>query len=279
MKKILVVGANGTVGKFVLSNLKAKGINTIGATSSATPKTGEVHLDLVKQTGLTAALNGVEAAFVLSPPGYTNQDELLIPFFTAAKNAGVKKVVMMSAMGANASAESPFRKAEIFLEKSGLTFNILRPNWFMQNFNTFWISGINQQSKILLPVGNAKGSFIDARDIADCAVELLISDNLNNKDFDLTGSEALDHDQVAEILSRETGRTITYQEIPPADMKSGLLAAGVPKDYSEFLLLILGFFKEGYSERQTDSVKTITGKSPRQFVDYAEDYKTAWLPN
>ncbi|MEZ4815305.1 MAG: hypothetical protein R3A80_08900 [Bdellovibrionota bacterium] len=42
---------------------------------------------------------------------------------------------------ANASEETPFRKAEVELENSGLNYNIIRPNWFFQNFNTFLGSG------------------------------------------------------------------------------------------------------------------------------------------
>ncbi len=195
----------------------------------------------------------------------------------AAKAQGVRKVVLMSAMGANADESAPLRKAERHLEASGQAYNIVRPNWFMQNFNTFWLHGIQTQNKILLPVGAAKGSFIDVRDIAAVAARLLTSDTFAHRDFDLTGSEALDHDQVAALLSRETGRTITYQDIPPAAMLDGLLGAGVPRPYAEFLLLILGFFKAGYAERTTDAVLQITGRAPRRFEQYAHDHRAAWV--
>ena len=32
---------------------------------------------------------------------------------------------------------------------------MIRPNWFMQNFHTFWLHGIQTQGQIFLPVGNA----------------------------------------------------------------------------------------------------------------------------
>ena len=82
---------------------------------------------------------------------------------------GVRKLVLMTAMGANADEAAPLRKAEVHLIQSGLAYNIIRPNWFMQNFNTFWLHGILNGGTIALPVGQAKGSFIDARDIAAVA--------------------------------------------------------------------------------------------------------------
>jgi uncharacterized protein YbjT (DUF2867 family) len=238
-----------------------------------------VHLDLLTREGLDAALDGVDRAFLLAPPGYTNQDELLNPLIDAAKAHRLQQVVLMSAMGADADDNAPLRKAELHLQGSGLAWNVIRPNWFMQNFNTFWIQGILEHGTIFLPVGTAKGSFIDARDIAAVAAALLTGDRpeLANRAFDLTGAVALDHDQVAAILSRETGRTIRYQDIPPQDMLAGLLGAGLPKPYAEFLIVILGYFKAGYSERTTDAVQVITGQAPRSLEQYAKDYRSAWV--
>ena len=234
-------------------------------------------MNLSDPATIAPAFAGVDKAFLLSPPGHINQDQLLIPLIDQARKQGLSKVVLMTAMGANADASSPMRKAEVHLEQSGLSYNIIRPNWFMQNFNTFWLHGILAQGKIFLPVGTAKGSFIDARDIAAVAASLLSRGDLNNRDFDLTGPQALSHDGVAQILSQETGRNIAFEDITPEAMLQGLLAAGLPRPYAEFMLLILGYFKAGYAERTTDSVQNITGNAPRSFAQYAKDYRAAWL--
>lgn len=277
MSRILVVGASGTVGSELSRLLTAQGETVVKLTSRTPTAADQVQADLVSRAGLHEAFEGVDRAFLLSPPGYANQDEVLAPLINEARAHNLKKVVLMSAMGANADDNAPLRQAEKRLEASGLPYNIIRPNWFMQNFNTFWIQGILQQGKILLPVGTAKGSFIDARDIAAVAAKLLTSDSFANQDFDLTGPAALDHDAVAAILSRETGRSIGYQDIPPAAMLDGLLTAGLPRPYAEFLLLILGFFKAGYAERTTDAVARILGRAPGSFEQYAKDYRAAWL--
>lgn len=276
MNKTLVIGASGTVGTELVRLLQARGQSVLQATSRAPAQPGQVQLDVLSGAGVAAAFAQADRAFLLAPPGHTNQHELLNPLIDAAKAAGLKKVVLMSAMGANADPSAPLRQAELHLEASGLPWNVIRPNWFMQNFNTFWLSGIQQQSKIFLPVGAAKGSFIDARDIAAVAAELLTRSDLDNRDFDLTGSEALDHDQVAAILSRVAGRAIAFQDIPPEAMLEGLLGAGLPKPYAEFLVMILGYFKAGYAERTTDAVATITGRAPIAFAQYAQDYRAAW---
>ena len=281
-KTFLVVGATGTVGSGIVEALVAQG-HAVRAATSRREKVGRegsvetVLLDLASGEGTREAFEGVDRAFLLAPPGYADQHRLLSPLVAEAARRKLDKVVLMTAMGADA-ADTPFRRVELELERSGLRYNIVRPNWFMQNFHTFWLQGINEQGKILLPAGQAKVSFIDARDIAAVAVRLLTANDLGNGAFDITGPEALDHDQVARILSAETGRKISYEEIAPDVLRQGLLAGGVPPDYAEFLLVILGFLAQGYAQRKTSSVNELLGREPIRFEQYARDHRAAWNP-
>ena len=276
MSTILVVGSSGTVGQQLSAQLEKEGHKVLKATSQTELKPNQVHLNVVTQAGLEKAFENVDKAFFLAPPGYTNQHELLIPLIDEAKKRGLKKVVLMTAMGADAVDEAPMRQAEKYLEKSGLAYNIIRPNWFMQNFNTFWIQGILAEQKIFLPVAQAKGSFIDARDIAATAAKLLTSTEFNNQAFVLTGSESLNHDEVAQIMTEVLGRKISFVDIKPEAMLQGLTQAGVPQNYAEFLIMILGFFKEGYSSAILDNVEKITGRKPITFRQYVQDYRHSW---
>lgn len=272
---ILIVGASGTVGTELTQLLKAAG-HTVRGTTSRSPGAGQVHLNVATGEGLAAAFEGVDRAFLLSPPGFADQYQVLSPLIQEAKRRGLKKVVLMTAMGANANEAAPLRKAELELETSGLAFNIIRPNWFMQNFNTFWIQGIKERGKIFLPAGQAKTSFIDARDIAAVAAKLLTDDKLKNRDFDLTGPEALDHDQAAALLTKASSKKIVYQEITPEAFKQGLVGAGLPNDYADFMVLIISFLREGYSAGVTTSVQDILGRAPARFETYAKDFKAAF---
>jgi uncharacterized protein YbjT (DUF2867 family) len=278
--RYLVVGASGTVGSRIVESLAASGAQ-VRALTSRQQATGRrdgvewVQANLATGEGVAAAFEGVDRAFILVPPGYADQHAIASPLIAEARRRKLDKVVLMTAMGANA-AETPLLRAERELIASGVAYNIIRPNWFMQNFQTFWIQGINERGKIALPVGSGKASFIDASDIAAAAVRLLTTHDLDNRDFDLTGPRALDHDEVARILSQATGRKIAYQEVAPDVLRQGLLAGGVPADYTEFLLVILDYLRQGYAERTTDEVKRLTGREPIAFEQYARDNAAAW---
>lgn len=276
MTTTLVIGAKGQIGSALVPLLAAQGQTVRSATSRAASNALEVQVDMATGEGLSSALAGADQLFLMAPPGFANQHELLIPAIDAARQAGVRKVLMLTALGSDADDGIPMRRAEMHLEGSGLSWNVIRPNWFMQNFHTFWLHGIQTQGQILLPAGSAKGSFIDTRDIAAVAAQLLSSDEFVNAAHDLTGSESLDHAQVAAILSKAAGKSIGYTDIPEDAMRQGLLGAGMPADYTEFLLVILGFFKAGVADRITDTVRHITGHEPIRMEEYAQDFKAHW---
>ncbi len=279
MKKetILVVGASGTVGSELTRQLRSEGYKVRTTTSKAAKDQDQVHVNLATGEGVHAAFEGVDRAFFLSPPGYADQYQILSPLIQEAKRRGLKKVVLMTAIGVNANEASPFRRAEVELEKSGLNYNIIRPNWFMQNFNTFWIQGIRNEGQIRLPAGNAKTSFIDAKDISAVAAKLLTTETFKNRDFDLTGSQSLDYAQAAAEISKATGRKITYQDIEPSELKKGLLGAGLPPDYVDLMMMLFGFVRESYNAGITSSVKDILGREPGSLQQYAESTKQAWI--
>ena len=281
MKTYLVAGAAGTVGSHLVKMLAAERGTVVRALTSkpGRPDTERVkwlRADIASEQGLAAAFTGADRAFLLAPPGHADQYRVLAPLIREARRAKLEKVVLMTAKGANAVETSPFRRAELELERSGIAFNILRPNWFMQNFATLWVRGIREQGKILLPAGNARVSFIDTLDIAAIAARLLTRDDHAGKGFDLTGAEALDHGDVAAVLSRVTGRKIVYEEIAPAAMRGQLLEAGVPADYADFLLTLFGYLRQGSGASITENVRALLGRNPSRFEAFAQAHRGAW---
>ncbi len=281
--KIFVYGGTGLVSGSVVDGLLKLGHEVYAG--SRNPESGRkapnlhwVFADSTKPNEGLVVLDQVDRAFFISPPGQTNQYEILNPWLEKAKAKKLDKFVLMSAIGIDhAPPEAPFRKFEIALETSGVPFTILRPNWFMQNFHTFWISGILKDRKIYFPGGDAKTSFIDSRDIAASAVSALLNDSLNGKGLTLTGKEALTHEEVAKKISKVTGLSIDYVDISPEDFQKGLIEAGLSKEYSEVLLYIANVLKEGHVAPVLTTVQELTGKEPISFDQYAEDHKKSWL--
>ncbi len=281
--KVFVYGARSLTGGGIVETLLAQGHQVVAgarAPDSLAPKANlsYVQVDAMKPDFGLDALDSVDAMTLLSPPGFTNQYEILSPWINRAKQRGLKKVVLMTAMGVEfAPPETPMRKSELLLDDSGLDYTIIRPNWFMQNFHTFWISGILQDSKIYFPGGDARASFIDARDISAVAAKLITSGGFAKQAINLTGPKAITHHEVAGILSTTIGRPIEYVDITPQAFEQALLSAGLPAEYAGFLVYIAGALKEGHAAPVTDNVQKVIGRPPGDFESYARDYKQAWI--
>ncbi|MCW7487945.1 NAD(P)H-binding protein [Leptospira meyeri] len=280
--KVFVYGGSGLVGGHLVAELQKQGHEVWAGSRKpeAQKSSANLHWVFADSSNLTKGLEvleQVDAAYFLSPPGQTNQYEILSPWIEKAKQVHLKKLVLMTAMGVDhAPPEAPFRKTEILLEGAGIPWNIIRPNWFMQNFHTFWIAGIKQDQKIYFPGGNAKTSFIDARDIASVAAVLLTTTKYDNQAFTLTGPESIDHNEVAKHLTSVSGKNIEYVDVDPKVFESSLVSAGLSKDYAAFLVMIAGALKEGFSAPILDTVKTLTGKNPISFAEYAKDFASSW---
>lgn len=215
-------------------------------------------------------MQDVDRTYLLMPAGYLNVKELLLPFVEAAASRNIK-VVFQSVIGVDADDSIPYRQVEIALENSGTPFVILRPNWFFDNFHTFWKPGIDH-GQIALPAANGKSSFIDARDIAASAIAALTSDRFDGQSFNLTGLQSLSYSEAAAILSETLGQTIHYSAVSDQDFISTLTNAGVPLDYATFMASLFYPVREGWTAAPTNDVQTLTGAAPRSLKTYATDH-------
>ena len=262
--RILVLGATGTVGTPLVAELLARGEQVRAASRHATAVRGAeaVRFDHFDLSTHEAAFEGVDRAYVLVPAGHVGVAEILQPILDLAARKGVK-VVLQSALGVDADDAIPFRQAELRLERSGTRYVILRPNWFLDNFQSYWGEGIRQHGVVAVPAGEGKTSFIDARDIALSAAAALTSDRFDGRAFNLTGPEALSYHEAAAVLSNALGRTVTYRPVDDETFVGIVTQAGVPEGYARFLAAIFYPVREGWASAVTGDVEELTGEPPR----------------
>jgi uncharacterized protein YbjT (DUF2867 family) len=147
-KPTLVTGATGTVGRDVVKLLSKKGAAVrAGVRDQARARQrfdDDIALatfDFENESSFAAALDGVEKVFLL-PPLLPNQVELTNAFVDAAKHAGVRRIVKLSAIGVDDEIQFTVGKwhaaNEQHIRESCLAFTFLRPNSFMQNFITYF---------------------------------------------------------------------------------------------------------------------------------------------
>ena len=158
---------------------------------------------------------------------------------------------------------------------SGVPFTILRPNFFMENFSTGFLAPMVKQGGIFLAAADGKTSFISVEDIAGVAVASFVN-GLASKEYNLTGPEAFDHHQVAAMISKVSGKPITYQAIAEEAMLSGLRGTGMPESAVQYVGVLYNAVRAGYTGAVTRDVETVTGRKPTTFETFAQQSAAAW---
>lgn len=278
---VLVVGGTGKVGNEVAKQLAEKGVPVRVSTrdpATATVPEGAtaVAFDLAHSDTWEGALAGCDRMFLLAPEGEINPDTTLAPLVEKAVAAGIKTIVLMTAMGVE-TYEGPYRRAEEMVVASGVRHTFLRPNWFMQNFHLgMFLDSIRNAGGLFLPAADAKVSFVDTRDIAAMAVAALTEDGHDGKGYTLTGGRALDHAAAMAILSEASGKTITYTAISDDDMRGALTEQGVPEPMIDLYSELFAAMRQGVTAAVAPDVAEVLGREPRTLEAYAKESADHW---
>ena len=275
---ILVTSATGTVGSELVSILKNQGTSLTAASRDPAKAQAALGVPAVEWNwdrpgAFARALKGVDALFLGTPPGVTQEKVYGLSAVAAAEEAGVKKIVKLSAVGVENMPDSPHRQVELAIEAGPFQWVFLRPNFFMQNLNESMAAGIRQTGAISVPCGSGRTAFIDARDIAAVAAHALTRDDLNGQGLTLTGAEALTYAEAATQLGKAIGRPLRHDDLPAADYTAQLISHGVPKSYAEMLTNLYDqVVRNGYAAGLSDAVRRVTGREPIRFARYALDH-------
>ena len=289
-KTILVTGATGTVGQEVVKQLAMvdsdvrvrAGVHSVikGENLKRLPDVEIVEMDFEDEDSLHAAFTHVDKVFLITPFA-EDQVQMAKTLIDEAKKAGVKHIVRLSAMGADSEPGIQLgrwhREVEKYIEDSGVPYTFLRPTSFMQNFENYSAASIKKEGKFYSSTGSGKAAYIDTRDIAAVAVEVLIGEGHEGKVYELTGPEALSNEEIAQIMSEETGQPITFVDVPEGAAREAMVNQGMPGKLADALVELDGVYKEGYSNEVNDEVRYVTGRKPHTFRQFVRDYKECFV--
>jgi uncharacterized protein YbjT (DUF2867 family) len=280
---LLFVGAPGLIGNHVIPVLVKAGF-TVRAGSRRGLSVGGapgIVVNMRDRESLARAMEGM-AAVGLVVPDVNDMESLGLNAVAAAKSAGVRRLLWFSSFGAKADNQAGFSRRHPVIDEavraSGIPHTILRPNFFMQDFTAFYGETIRTTGTIFLPLGDARVSHLDLRDLAEAALAALTNDRHLDKTYDLSGPEALHTSEVAAQIGSAIGRTIQYRPISVAAMEASLREAGMDPWLAEGLAELYGWVRDaGLGSEITDDMERLLGRKGTSFREFALDQRTAWL--
>lgn len=251
----VVLGATGHIGSVAAHVLLAKG-EKVRAVARSTDKLAALSAkgadifaaEFTDVTGLTKALTGAKAAFLMAPAPIEDPDiiatvgKITDAITEAVRASGIGRVVLLSSIGAQHDSKTgPIINLHRFEKKletiSGLSATFLRPTFFMENLLMtipliqnmgFMAGGIE---------GDKKLPMIATRDIGEVVAEVLTSEAKPGIQIrELLGPRDVSHDECAKAVGAEIGKpNLSYQSFPGFMVKQALKQMGMPDKSADLM--------------------------------------------
>lgn len=274
---VLVTGATGKTGAELVKVLQRERVPFSGAVRRIEPERGypQVLFDWADPHTWAAALMGVESLYLVKP----HHDVVDACAELLATAPFLRRVVLLSELGRESkSASDPERGVERAVEEGPAPWTILRPSWFFQNFSDVGGYGepIRTEGELRLPIGGARLSLIDTRDVAAAAFVALTTDDHLGAGLDVTGPEACSMTEVADRIAAAAGRPVAHRSVPLDDYREGLVAGGSDAYVVDYLMDLLVDTVAGDFARVTDDLERVTGHPPRTLDAFVSENVDYW---
>ena len=281
---ILVTGATGTSGHAAVQALVEAGepvramVRRAGQAERFPAGVEVVVADMTDPATLSRAVAGVEQMLLISPLEHALA-EMQGRMAEAARAGGVRRIVKISTEVADpASADLIGRwhgAAERAVEATGLAWFHVRPCNFMQNLLTF-ARGIGRDGSFWAPMGGARMSLIDARDVGAAAAAVLRDRGLASGHAVVTGLDRPTYGEFADLVAQTIGRPVRYEAVAADEARRRFVEAGMPAWKADALVYMYAYLQDPATTGLTDRFQALTGRTPRRLSEFVVEHGQAF---
>lgn len=183
----------------------------------------------------------------------------------ATAQAGVAHLVKLSQLAADQASPVRFLRYHAAVEQRirelgdelGLEYTFLRPNLFFQGLLAM-ARPIREYGQLVAPIGAARVSAVDVRDIAAVAAVTLTEPEHTGATYTITGPAAVTHAEIAAAIATATGRDVDFEDIEPEEF--AVMLRGVLPDWQvQGLLEDYAHYARGEAAEVSATVEQVTG--------------------
>ena len=243
---IAITGATGQLGHHVIEQLlKTVPASQIVAIVRNPAKAGVLsqqgidvrQADYADQAAFTSALRGVEKLLLISSSEVGQRAPQHQNVINAAKAAGVKFIAYTSLLHADTSPlglHVEHVATEKALAESGIPFTLLRNGWYTENYLASAPPAL-EHGVFIGSAGDGKIASATRADYAAAAAKVIAEEGHAGKVYELAGDNAWTLSELAAELSKQSGKSVKYQNLSEADFSAALKSVGLPAGLAEML--------------------------------------------
>ncbi|EFA5261092.1 SDR family oxidoreductase [Escherichia coli] len=243
---IAITGATGQLGHYVIESLMktvpASQIvaivrNPAKAQALAAQGITVRQADYGDEAALTSALQGVEKLLLISSSEVGQRAPQHRNVINAAKAAGVKFIAYTSLLHADTSPlglADEHIETEKMLADSGIVYTLLRNGWYTENYLASAPAAL-ENGVFIGAAGDGKIASATRADYAAAAARVISEAGHEGKVYELAGDSAWTLTQLAAELTKQSGKSVTYQNLSEADFAAALKSVGLPDGLADML--------------------------------------------
>jgi NAD(P)H dehydrogenase (quinone) len=278
-----VAGATGGLGSRIAAGLAERGVEQRLIVRDPARAPSHPGAEVVQAAGyddseaMRRAFDGVDVLFLPSAGEHPDRvNALHRPAVEAAVAAGVGRVVYTSFLGTAPDCVFTFGRdhfhTEEILRGSGVGWTFLRDSIYL-DFAPFFAGA---DGVIRGPADDGRVAPVARDDVADVAVETLLSDEHAGAAYGLTGPEAITMTEAAEIITRETGREVRFVNETLEEARESRRPSGAPDWEIEGWVTTYAAIAAGELDVVTDDVQRIAGHPPMSLPELLERHPESW---
>lgn len=239
---IAITGASGQLGRLATAKLKtltdAANIVALVRNPDSIADLGITTrvADYAKPETLAEALKGIDVLALISSNDFNDRAGQHRNVIAAAKAAGVKRIIYTSILKADTTPmliAADHKATEEAILASGLAYTILRNGWYVENW-TGALAGAIAAGAMIGSAGEGKVAPATRAELADALAVVTAGQGHENKVYELAGTIFTLPEMAAEV-SAQTGKTISYNNLPLEAYASILESFGLPAGFAHVL--------------------------------------------
>lgn len=269
--KVLVTGATGNLGALVVEDLlkmlPAEQIAVSVRDPKKADKLSTVGIDVRygnfnEPESLVKAFEGIERLLIISSGDLQGRDQQHINAIHAAKEVGVQFIVYTSAPNAEESqlfVAPDHRATEKALRSAGVTYAILRNNWYLENeMGTF--QAVMNGAPWLTSAGEGKVGWVARRDFAEAAAKVLVGNGHANKIYELSGKPLM-QEELASVFGQAMNKEVQVLQVDDETYGKMMIEAGIPEHFIPFFVSIQSGIRNGELNIESNDLQKLLGRS------------------
>ncbi|MCX4583531.1 SDR family oxidoreductase [Streptomyces sp. NBC_01481] len=275
---IVVTGATGALGRLVIEELLAiVPAEQLAAVVRNKEKAADLAArgielriaDYSEPGTLAGAFRAGDRVLLISGSEVGRRVPQHAAVIEAAKAAGVAQLAYTSVLGgpgADFRLAAEHQVTEQAIADSGLPYTFLRNGWYTENY-TEHLAPVLEHGAVVASAGEGRIASASRADYAAAAAAALTGEGHLGTAYELSGDVAWSFAEYAAELSRQTGRTITYNNVPAEAHLEILTGAGLPGPLAEIFVDVDAAVGRGLLAGTSGDLARLAGRPTTPLAD------------